>query len=121
MAFGWGLLDESDQFAGNEAFHEDSQGVAHRIGYDLQDQLSIMSSKEEEKTDAAFHNVVLITTPATLNGGISRGMTNTELKYTGSRSRLPKQLRPPTMEFWDEFDRVISFLRSNGLFRSPKA
>jgi len=116
-----GLLDESDQLLGMKHFTKTLKESLHRIGYDLQDQAFDHVLKEEEKTDAAFHNVCDYNARNPERAGLVEHDEYRAYKYTGCLVPGYPQLRPSDDGFWDEFDRVISFLRSNGLFRSPKA
>jgi REP element-mobilizing transposase RayT len=114
-----GLSESSDQLLAMKRFRKTTNESLGRQGYALQDQAYDHVLRDDEKRDVGFREVVEY---------IARNAERAKLipedqfaSYPFSGCVLPgyPELRLFEMGFWDKFDRILSFLRQQGLTRHP--
>lgn len=115
-----GLFDESDQLLAMKHFRKSVNDSLRRIGYELQDQAYDHVLKDEEKVDRAFHDVCDYVGRNPERAGLVMPDEYSTYKYSGCLLPGYPQLRVFDEGFWTDYDRVVSYLRANGLFRAPK-
>jgi len=115
-----GLLDESNQLLAMKHFRKAANETLRRIGYELQDQAYDHIVRSDERQDEAFHDVCEYVARNPERAGLVTVDGYSRYKFSGCLVPGYPQLRPFDDGFWNEFDRVISYLRANGLFRSHK-
>jgi len=76
--------------------------------------------RSDERQDEAFHDVCEYVARNPERAGLVPVDGYSGYKFSGCLVPGYPQLRPFDDGFWNEFDRVISYLRANGLFRSHK-
>jgi len=115
-----GLLDDSDQLLAMKHFRKTTNESLRRIGRELQDQAYGHVPRSEEKQDVAFHDVCNYVARNPERDGLIPVDGYTSYKCSGCLVPGYPQLRPFEDGFWNEFDRAISYIKSNGLYRTPK-
>ncbi len=115
-----GLFDGSDQLLAMKHFRKSVNESLGRIRCELQDQAYDHVLRKEERIEASFHDVCNYVARNPERAGLVNADAFAIYKFLGCVVPGYPQLRPFESGFWDEFDRVISFLRKEGLFRSPK-
>lgn len=115
-----GLFDESNQLLAMKHFRKAVNESLDRIGFELQDQSYDHVLKGDEKRERAFHDVCDYVARNPERACLVNHDEYRKYKYSGCVVPGYPQLRPFEDGFWTEFDRVISYLRANGLCRNPK-
>lgn len=113
-----GLFEDSDQLNAMKHFRTRCNESLQRIGFDLQDQPYDHVFKDDERRGQEFRHVCEY---------IARNPERAQLvgvdefaSYGFSGCIVPgyPELRPFRSDYWDRFDKTVSYLRKNGLFRS---
>lgn len=115
-----GLFDWSDQRLAMKHFAKSCNDSIRRIGFELQDQAYDHVLKDEERQETEFHNVCEYIARNPERAQLTRIDGYAEYGFSGCIVPGYPQLRPFEADFWDEFARVISYLKREGLFRSFK-
>ncbi|WP_417746985.1 hypothetical protein [Rosistilla oblonga] len=90
-----------------------------RIGYELQDQAYDHVLTEDERREAEFRNVCEYITRNPERAGLVERDRFESYGFTGCLVPGYPSLRPFDPDYWDQFDKIIAFLRINGLMRTP--
>lgn len=114
-----GLFGNSDQLLAMKHLRKSVNESLARIGFGLQDQAYEHVLKEDERQELAFREVCDYIARNPERAGLVEQDGYRKYPYTGCLVPGYPQLRPFEPTFWSEFDRVISFIRRNGLTRSP--
>ena len=114
-----GLCDSSNQLLAMKHFRKSMNESLRRLNYELQDQAYDRVLKEDERVGEAFRAVCEYVARNPERAGLVAVDGFAEYKFSGCLIPGYPQLGPFTPTFWDEFDRVVSYLRKNGLFRCP--
>ena len=112
-----GLFEDSDQLLAMKHFRKSVNESLARIEYELQDQAYDHVLREDEKQEQAFKDVCEYIARNPERAELIEQDGYRDYPFTGSLVPGYPQLRPFESAFWDEFDRVISFIRKNGLSR----
>ncbi len=115
-----GLFEESDQLLAMRHFRKSVNESLARIGVELQDQAYDHVLSDGEKQEQAFRDVCEYISRNPERAGLVELDGYKEYPFTGCLVPGYPQLRPFEATFWNELDRVISFIRKNGLVRHPK-
>lgn len=115
-----GLFTESDQLLAMKHFRKSVNESLHRIGCELQDQAYDHVLKEEESLEPAFRDVCDYVARNPERAGLVPPEEYCTYKCSGCLVPGYPQLRPFDEGFWNEYDRIVSYLRASGLFRTPK-
>lgn len=113
-----GLCDGSDQLNAMKHFRKQCDESLQRIGFRLQDQAYDHVLKEEERQGRALHNVCEYIAKNPERAGLVE--SDEYAQYPFSSCLVPgyPELRPFDSSCWDQFDKIISFLRKQGLIRT---
>jgi REP element-mobilizing transposase RayT len=115
-----GLSRSSDQLLAMRYFRTVTNESLKRLGYELQDQAYDHVLRADERYESGFREIV---------DYIARNPERAQLvgvdqfasyKFTGCLVPGYPALRLFTPDFWDEFHRIIPFLRAQGVSRRPK-
>ena len=101
-------------------FRKTAKETLRRIDYELQDQAFDHVLRSDERQVEAFHDVFEYVVRNPERTGLVPVDGYSRYKFSGCLVPGYPQLRPFDDSFWNEFNRVISYLRANGMFRSPK-
>ncbi|MDV6031243.1 MAG: hypothetical protein F9B45_14305 [Phycisphaera sp. RhM] len=112
-----GLREESDQLLAMKHFRKSTNESLRRIDYELQDQAYDHVLKEEEREHDAFREICDYIARNPERAGLVEIDGYDTYAFSGCIVPGYPQLRPFTATFWDEFDRIVSYLRKQGLFR----
>ncbi|TWU02911.1 hypothetical protein [Stieleria varia] len=112
-----GLFVQSDQLLAMKHFRKSMNESLRRIGFELQDQAYDHVLRADEKRDLAFREVCEYVARNPERAGLVKPDGYKTYKFTGCLVPGYPQLRPFEDGFWDELDRVICYLRKNGLSR----
>ena len=115
-----GLFDESDQLLAMKHIRKSVNESLRRVGFELQDQSYEHVLKGEEKIAQAFQDGCNYVARNPERAGLIEVDGYEKYRFTGCVIPGYPQLRPFEEGFWTEFDKVISYLRKEGLFRKPK-
>jgi putative transposase len=122
LHFVWlGLFETSDQLLAMQHFRKSLNESLSRIHFELQDQAYDHVFRDDEKQDQAFVSVCEYIARNPERAGLVEIDCYRNYSFTGCLIPGYPQLRPFEDCYWNEFDRVISFIRTNGLFRKPKS
>jgi REP element-mobilizing transposase RayT len=114
-----GLFGNSNQLLAMKHLRKSANESLRRIGFKLQDQAYDHLLREDEKQERAFREVCEYIARNPERAGLVKQDGFREYPFTGCLVPGYPQLRPFEPTFWDEFDRIISFIRKNGLSRLP--
>ncbi len=114
-----GLFDFTDQLVAMKHFRKTLNESLSRIHFELQDQAYDHVLRDEERQEQAFHDVCEYISRNPERAGLVKLDGYKNYDYAGCLIPGYPQLRPFEDSFWNEFDRVISYIRTNGLFRKP--
>ena len=121
LHFVWmGFYDGSDQLLAMKHFRKSINESLHRIDFELQDQAFDHVLKDVEKSDRSFHDVCNYVARNPERAGLVEHEAYAKYKFSGCLVPGYPQLRPFEESFWNEFDRTISYLRKEGLFRTEQ-
>jgi len=111
-----GLCKGSDQLLAMKHFRKICNDSLKRIGFELQDQSYDHVFSQHERRDEEFHNACDYVARNPQRAGLVHDYSD----YPFSGCVIPgyPDLRLFESGFWDRFDRVVSFLRREGLMRS---
>jgi putative transposase len=114
-----GLSETSDQSLAMKHFRKTTNESLGRVGYALQDQAYDHVLRDDEKRAAGFRETVEY---------IARNAERAKLIHADGFASYPfrgcvlpgyPELRSFEQDFWTKLDRIISFLRKEGLTRQP--
>ena len=112
-----GLFKESDQLLTMKHFRKSMNESLRCIRFELQDQAYDHVLRDEEKNDLAFREECEYVARNPERDGLVKPNGYQSSKFTGCVVPGYPQLRPFDDGCWDEFERVICYLRKNGLSR----
>lgn len=115
-----GLGEYSDQLNAMQHFRKTINDSLSRIDYELQDQAYDHVLREDERQAQAFLDVCEYIARNPERAGLAALDGYKSYPYTGCLIPGYPQLRPFEEGFWNELERVVSYIRANGLFRKPK-
>jgi len=116
-----GLFDGSDQLPALQHFRKSLNDSLRRIDFELQDQAYDHVLRDNERQGQAFHGVCEYIARNAERAGLVEVDHYQAYPYTGCLVPGYPKLRPFEASFWDDFDRVVSSIRANGLFRQPQS
>jgi putative transposase len=115
-----GLFDDSDQLLAMKHFRKSVNESLVRIEHKLQDQAYDHVLRDDERQEGAFREVCEYVARNPERAGLAELDGYKDYCFTGCLIPGYPQLRPFEPDFWNEFGRVISFIRKDGLVRQPK-
>lgn len=113
-----GLRDGSDQLNAMKHFRPRCNESLNRLGFELQDQAYDHVFTKEERRDTEFRNVCEYIARNPERAGLVERDKFASYSFTGCLVPGYPELRPFDADYWDRFDKVISFLRKDGLMRT---
>ncbi|WP_372719828.1 hypothetical protein [Novipirellula sp.] len=113
-----GLCDGSDQLNAMKHFRPRCNESLERIGFDIQDQAFDHVFTDEERRDTEFRNVCQYIARNPERAGLVEPDAFASYRFTGCLVPGYPELRPFVADYWDRFDKVMSFLRKDGLMRT---
>lgn len=117
--FVWmGLCESSDQMNAMKHFRSNCNESLHRIGFELQDQAYDHVLKEEERQEVEFHNLCEYIARNPERAGLVGHDEYASYPFTGCLIPGYPALRPFDPDFWTQLDKIITFLRKQGLMRT---
>lgn len=111
-----GLCEGSDQLNAMKHFRPRCANSLRRIGFDLQDQAYDHVLKDEERRD--FQNVCEYIARNPERASLVKKDDFASYKFTGCLVPGYPDLKPFERNYWDEFDKIVSYLRKDGLMRT---
>ena len=111
-----GLCEGSDQLNAMKHFRPRCENSLQRIGFDLQDQAYDHVLKDEERRD--FHNACEYIARNPERASLVKNDEFASWKFSGCLVPGYPDLRPFENDYWDEFDKIISYLKKDGLMRT---
>ena len=114
-----GILDESDQRVAARYFRKQINLVLEKLGTQFQRQPYDHVLREEEREREAFENVAEYIARNPERRGLVPPDGFREYKYTGCVVPGYPELNPWQDNYWDRFWRTYSYMRTNGLIRTP--
>ena len=119
MHFVWmGLDPGSDQLNAMKHFRKRCDCSLQSIGYELQDQAYDHVFKKEERLDHEFRNVCEYIAQNPERAGLVEQNMYASYRFKGCIVPGYPELRPFESNYWDQFDKIISYLRKQGLLRT---
>jgi REP element-mobilizing transposase RayT len=115
-----GLFEQSDQLYAMKHFRKSVNESLRRIDHELQDQPFDQVLRDEERRSEGLQTLCNYIARNPERAGLVADDKYATYPYTGCLIPGYPSLRPFELTFWDEFDRTVSFLRREGLFRKPK-
>ena len=112
-----GLSGTCDQLLAMKHFRKTTNDSLGRLSYELQDQAYGHVLCDDEKRDSGFREVVEYIARNPERANLIQPGEFASCKFSGCVIPGYPELRPFESEFWEKFDRVISFLRKEGLTR----
>jgi REP element-mobilizing transposase RayT len=112
-----GLSETSDQLLAMKHFRKTTNESLGRLSYELQDQAYDHVLCNDEKRDSGFREAVEYIARNPERANLLQPGEFASYKFSGCVIPGYPELRPFEPEFWEKFDRVISFLRKEGLMR----
>ena len=112
-----GLLEESDQLNAMKHFRPNCDESLKRIGFQLQDQAYDHVLNEEERRETEFRNVCLYVARNPERAGLVESGGYAAYPFVGCIVPGYPDLRPFDSGYWAELDKIVSFLRNDGLMR----
>ena len=113
-----GLCERSDQLNAMKHFRLRCNDSLQRIGFEVQDQAYDHVLKEEERRDSEFHNVCEYIARNPERAGLVEVDKYASYVFTACLVPGYPELRPFDSDYWDQYDKIISFLRKQGLHRT---
>ncbi|WP_442509131.1 hypothetical protein SH528x_000681 [Novipirellula sp. SH528] len=112
-----GLCPGSDQLLAMKHFRKTVNDSLKRIGFQLQDQSYDHVFKEQDRREGEFRNACEYIARNPERAGMVDVDKFAQYKFSGCVVPGYPELRVFDADFWDRFDRVISFLRKRGLMQ----
>ena len=112
-----GLRDGSDQLNAMKHFRGRCDDSLQRLGFRIQDQAYDHVLKEEKRRDDGFRNICEYIARNPERAELVKPDDYASYRYSGCLVPGYPELRPFDDGYWDQFDRVVSFLRKDGLMR----
>ena len=112
-----GLCQGSDQLNAMKHFRTRCNESLERIGFELQDQAYDHVFKDEERKEAEFRNVCEYIARNPERAQLVRYDEFANYLFSGCITPGYPELRPFEADYWGKFDRIVSFLRKQGLMR----
>ncbi len=112
-----GLSETCDQLLAMKHFRKTTNESLGRLSYELQDQAYDHVLCDHEKRGSGFREVVEYIARNPERANLIQPGEFASYKFSGCVIPGYPELRPFESEFWEKFDRVISFLRKEGLTR----
>lgn len=112
-----GISDESDQLNAMKHFRHSCNESLGRIGFELQDQAYDHVFKQEERLETEFRNACEYIARNPERGGLVDVDAFASYRFSGCLIPGYPELRPFDPDYWNRFDKVVSFLRKDGLVR----
>lgn len=113
-----GLFEGSDQLNAIKHFRTNFNASLRRIGYELQDQAYDHVFTREECEDIEFHDVCEYIARNPERSGLVKPDGYATYPFTGCLVPGYPELRPFEAGYWDQYDKIVSFLRREGLMRT---
>ena len=113
-----GLCDGSDQINAMKHFRTRCEDSLQRMGYALQDQAYDHVFKQAERREVEFRNVCEYIARNPERAGLVEPDAFAAYAFTGCLLPGYPELNPFAPGYWDQFDRIVSFLRKQGLMRT---
>lgn len=107
----------SDQLNAMKHFRPRCDESLQRIGYHLQDQAFDHVLKNEEYRDAEFRSLCEYIARNPERAGLIKRDSFAKYAYSGCLIPGYPELRPFAPGFWDQFDKTVSHLRTNGFMQ----
>ena len=112
-----GLFESSDQRLAIRHFSKSCNESLNRIGFELQDQPYDHVFTEDERKDQEFQNTCMYIARNPERAGLVEIDGYSKYRFSGCLVPGYPQLRLFTDGFGDEFDRIISYLKREGMCR----
>ncbi|OYP33077.1 hypothetical protein [Rhodopirellula sp. MGV] len=112
-----GLFTESNQLLAMKHFRKTVNESLHRIGFDLQDQAYDHVLQNDERREEGLLAICDYVARNPERKRLVEPDGYRTYQYTGCLVPGYPQLRPFEDGFWDELNRVMAYLKKNGLFR----
>ena len=112
-----GLAETCDQLLAMKHFRKTTSESLERLRYELQDQAYDHVLRDDEKKDTGFREIVEYIARNPERANLIQPCEFASYKFSGCVLPGYPELRLFEPEFWEKFDRVISFLRKEGLTR----
>ncbi len=113
-----GLCEGSDQLNAMKHFRTRCDDSLQRIGFRLQDQAYDHVFKDEERRDVEFKSVCEYVARNPERAGLAETDEYASYGFTGCLVPGYPELRPFDSDYWDQLDKIVSFLRKDGLMRT---
>ena len=113
-----GLSEDSDQLNAMKHFRTRCNDSLNRINFQLQDQAYDHVFKDDERLDTEFRNACEYIARNPERAGLVETDAYASYGFTGCLVPGYPELRPFDPDYWDQFDKIISFLRKEGLMRT---
>ena len=113
-----GLSEDNDQLNAMKHFRTRCNDSLNRINFQLQDQAYDHVFKDEERLDTEFRNACEYIARNPERAGFVEAGACASYGFTGCLVPGYPELRPFDPDYWDQFDKIISFLRKKGLMRT---
>lgn len=113
-----GLCEGSDQLNAMKHLRTRCNDSLRRIGFELQDQAYDHVFKEEERRDTEFRNACEYIARNPERAGLVETDEYASYGFTGCLVPGYPELRPFDRGYWDQFDKILPFLRTEGLMRT---
>ena len=113
-----GLCNGSDQLNAMKHFRPRCDDSLQRIGIELQDQAYDHVFKDEERRDVEFRNVCEYVARNPERAGLVEIDDYASYAFSGCIVPGYPELRPFDADYWDQLDKIVSFLRKDGLMRT---
>jgi REP element-mobilizing transposase RayT len=110
-----GIHEDSDQLPAMRHLRTNVNGSLRRIGFSLQDQAYDHVLTANERLDVAFREVCEYIARNPERAGIVAPDAFASYRYSGCLLPGYPLLRLFDDKYWDEYDRIVPFLKSNGL------
>jgi putative transposase len=113
-----GLAETCNQLSAMKHFRKTTNESLERLGFRLQDQAYEHVLRDDEKRETEFRAVVEYIARNPERANLIPPDEFASYEYSGCVLPGYPELRLFENEFWDKFDRIISFLRKEGLTRN---
>lgn len=110
-----GIHEHSDQLRAIRHLRTNVNDSLRRIGYSLQDQAYDHVLSANERLDNAFREVCEYIARNPERAGLVAPDAFASYRYSGCLLPGYPLMRPFDDHYWDEYDRIVQFLKSNGL------
>ena len=112
-----GLHSGSDQLNAIKHLRTRTNEVLVKIGFELQDQAYDHVYKDDERNESSLRASCNYIARNPERAGLVQLDGYAEYAFTGCLVPGYPELRPFDSDFWNRFDRIVSFLREDGLLR----